>query len=154
MFHRFMTLGVVAASVLLLVAGCAQTSLRPYQNMTDMKAAARQADLVIESAVAATDEVEHFPGGSIESNIFGKMGQECIVKTRVTLDATKVLGGPTSVAGPVTFWFFGPCWHAEPDVLLNVSLPPVLTVGHRFRFYLQLRNGEYWLIAHDRLYPE
>ena len=163
MLNRPAILGMLAATAV-AAAGCTtQTPIRPYQSISSMGEATRLANLVVEGYVTATDNVEHLPAGDVWSNVFGKLGQDCVVKTRVTLDVTKVLkcllpgtpslGGPGQAPNPVTFWFYGPCWHGEPEVVLGMSLPAVLTEGRRLRVYLDERDDQYWLIAHESLPP-
>jgi hypothetical protein len=163
MLNRKLLLGILATAAV-AIAGCTtQTPIRPYQSIASMGEAARQADLVVEGYVTATDNVEHLPAGDMWSNVSGKLGQDCVVKTRVTLDVTKVvkcllpgtpsLGGLGQAPDPITFWFYGPCWHGQPDVVLGMSLPAVLTEGRRLRVYLDERDGQYWLIAHESLPP-
>jgi len=143
---------VAAAVAALLLMGCGKPPLRPYQTLTDLDAASRQADLVVEGAVSSSDDVEHIPGADVWSNINGRLGQDCIVLTRVKLSIVKVVKGPAD-AKEVTFSFYSPCFHGDPQVLLGLSLPPVLTQGAWLRTYLVRRENGYWLIAHERLPP-
>jgi hypothetical protein len=141
----------MAAVVLATTAGCMQPPVQTYETRRDLTAAQAEADLVVEGVVARSEDLESYPAGEIWSNIHGKLGQECVVKTRAAFDVTRVLKGPAKVGGSILFNFNAPCFHAEPEVLLGLSLPPVLTEGDRLRIYLANRNGEYWLIAHERL---
>jgi hypothetical protein len=146
--HRPVGIALALAAAL-LATGCAQP-IKPYETLANTAQAKHDADMIVEGKVVATDDFSHLPQGEIWSNVLGKMGQACVIKTRITLDATQVLKG-TGVKGPVYAWFYAPCFHAEPDVLMGVSLPAVLTEGDRLRIYLQNRQGEYWLIAHEKL---
>ncbi|MCX5684726.1 MAG: hypothetical protein NT049_13705 [Planctomycetota bacterium] len=145
----------VAAVAALLVAGCGggQPSLRPYQTMTDMGAATRAADLIVEGLVVTSEDVEHIPGADVWSNINGRLGQDCIVRTRVKMRITQLVKGPAEAPKEVTFSFYGACFHGDPQVLLGLSLPPVLKQGARMRVYLDRQGEEYWLIAHESLPP-
>jgi hypothetical protein len=150
MRHQLLVIGFAAA--LALGAGCSQ-QVQVYKSIPSLTEAARQADLVAEGRVTASDDVENQPVGEVWSNIFGKLGQECVVKTRVTFDISRVVKGPAAdLKDPLAFWYHAPCFHAEPDVLLGISLPPVLAKGDRLRVYLsRSADGQYWLIAHEPL---
>jgi hypothetical protein len=147
---RHLAMGLAAAA--LLAAGCASTTVHPYETMTSMARAQREADVVAEGTVLASDDFEHLPAGEVWSNVLGKLGQDCVVKTRITLELTRVMKSPGEMKSPIHFWYQAPCFHAEPDVLMGVSLPAVLSEGDRLRVYLERRQGEYWLIAHDKVY--
>ena len=152
MSHRTWMWALAAAMA--LAAGCVQNPVRPYQTMRSPTLATQEADLVVEGVVARSEDTESYPAGDISSNLFGRLGQECVVKTRVALEGRAGREGRRRRGRrqePLVFWFNAPCFHAEPDVLLNVSLPPVLVEGARLRVYLDDRGGEYWLIAHERL---
>ena len=142
---------VLWSAAVVLAAGCSQP-IQVYKSISSMGEAGQEADLVVEGRVAASDDIENYPIGDVWSNIFGKLGQECAVKTRITFEVTRVIKGPAGdLNRPVAFWFYAPCFHAEPDVLMGVSLPPVLVKGDRLRVYLRQSGDQYWLIAHERI---
>jgi hypothetical protein len=143
------------AGLALVVAGCAENPpIRAYQTIPSLDLAMRTADVAVVGTVEDTEDLEHYPAGSIWSNALGKIGQDCVVMVRVSLRVQQVLKGPADLKTPLTFYFYGPCFHAEPGVLLGSMLPPVLTKDRRLKVFLQNQGGQYWLIAHARMSPE
>jgi hypothetical protein len=141
------------AGLALAQAGCEQQGVRAYEGIASLDRALSVADLVIVGYVVDTEDLDHFPEGDVWANVLGTTGQDCVVKVRVTMNAEKVVKGPVDLHNPVTFFYFGPCFHGDPAVLLGRSLPPILNKGRRLEVFLNARNGDYWLIAHQRVPP-
>jgi hypothetical protein len=141
---------VLAAAM--AAGSCGSQMLRPYESLRDTEAARRLADLIVEGEVADTLPVERIPVSNAPCDFAGESNIDCVMKTRVTVGVSRLIKGPPDVSGTVAFWFYSPCYEADPMVLTNATLPPILRRGDRLRVYLVKQAGHWWLIAHERWY--
>jgi len=139
------------ALVALLAPGCQSEAVRPYESLPQVEQARRVADLIVEGKVRKTENTDTFAIGARTADGFASLSNDSVLKTRVTMDVTEVIKAPPDFRGPVEFWFYSPCLHTDPGVLLGWSLPPAMK-GDRLRVFLIQREGEYWLLAHERWY--
>lgn len=134
-----------------VVCGCAAAPpVRPYESLRDFDQAMRLADMVVEGEVVESKVIETYTEGA--ASTFGDLPTDCARKIRVSLKVTRPIRPEGDLPDSVEFYFFSPSYHADPAVLLDRSLPPVLVAGERLRVFLVERDGQYWLLAHERWY--
>ncbi len=149
-------LRVVVIVLAALAAGCAAAqTVKPYISLMDMDQAKTQAGLVVEGEVTETEATDTYLAAEPETfaHPLGTLVNEYAYKTRATVKVTKPIKGVAAAGNPVEFWFLSPESHTDPAVLLGRSLPPVME-GDRLRVFLEDRDGEWWLIAHERWYRD
>jgi len=160
MATRIYILGVMAGLAALAATGCSTSQDRPYVALQDMDQARRMADLVVEGEVTGTLAADRRPVNTFAADMLGSgnpnmsesRNMDCVVKTRTTMNVTRVVKSESPVADTIRFSYESPCYAVDPDVLLGVQLPSVLNRGDKLRAYLQNRGGEFWLIAHEQWY--